>query len=243
MVWDSAAVSRNADLDLWLIEPDGNLYIPFLGTVTANGALSADSDKDRTYFEGYAMNRYVQIGTYYFYANLFADPQNYQPILDIVYRQGTTSGFNSMYAPNYLRMSKAATWLNDPTPTFAEADSGKYSDLVPTATLTITGPVASFSLSSASTQRSASPSTQAQGPVFNLAPGAAGMLKARNGASLIGNGSAPPRITVRQWQTVRANWAVREERRRAAPAHRSNGSSLLPMAARLVPPTILPTTH
>jgi hypothetical protein len=30
-VWDSAAVSRGADVDLWVLEPNGNVYVPWQG--------------------------------------------------------------------------------------------------------------------------------------------------------------------------------------------------------------------
>jgi hypothetical protein len=45
LVWDSAAVSRGADVDLWVLEPNGNVYVPWQGTVTPNGHLSGDSEE------------------------------------------------------------------------------------------------------------------------------------------------------------------------------------------------------
>jgi hypothetical protein len=99
--------------------------------------LTNDSYYDSTYYEGYLTNRFLQIGDYKFYANLWADPQDYRPVYDIQYRSDQVSGLTSLYSPTYPRLSRQVSWLNDPTPTFAEADAGSYSDLQLAAVLTV----------------------------------------------------------------------------------------------------------
>jgi len=142
LVWEQALVSRNGDVDIWILEPSGDLFIPYLGSVTPNGTLTNDSYYNFTYYEGYLTNRFVQVGTYKFYANLWTDPQDYRPLFDIQYRFDQVSPFISLYAPNYPRLSLQVSWLNDPSPTFAEADAGAYSDLQLAAVLDITAAAA-----------------------------------------------------------------------------------------------------
>ncbi|HEX7048914.1 MAG TPA: clostripain-related cysteine peptidase [Longimicrobiales bacterium] len=141
LVWDSAAVSRRTDVDLWILEPDGNVYIPYIGSVTPNGTLTNDSWDDGTSYEGLRTNRFVQNGTYRFYANLWTDSADYRPIYDIQYRYDQVSPLSSLYAPNYPRLSTEASWLTDPDPTWGEVDSGAYTDLQLAATWTV-GPTA-----------------------------------------------------------------------------------------------------
>lgn len=148
LVWDSAAVSRQADVDLWILEPNGYLFIPYLGSITPNGTFTSDSYDDRTFWEGYLTNRFVQNGTYRFYANLWIDPNDYRPVYDFQFRLNQTSGLSSLYAPNFPRLSRERSWLNDPTPTFEELDAGAYTDLQFFATLTYgAGPSATVSRS------------------------------------------------------------------------------------------------
>jgi hypothetical protein len=79
LVWDTAAVRRGVDVDLWVLEPDGNLYVPWLGVISPNGTMSGDSHDNDGYFEGYAMNRFVQAGRYKFYAHLYSDTNKVGP--------------------------------------------------------------------------------------------------------------------------------------------------------------------
>jgi len=137
LVWDSALVSRGGDVDLWILEPSGDLFIPYLGSVTPNGTLTNDSYYNATYYEGYLTNRFLQIGEYKFYANLWVDPQNLRPVYDVRHRSDQVSVLASLYAPNYPRLSLQVSWLNDPSPTFAEADTGAYTDLQLAAVLTV----------------------------------------------------------------------------------------------------------
>lgn len=136
LIWDPGAVAVDADVDLWILEPNGNLFIPYVGSVTPNGVLTNDSDAQDTYFEGYLTNRFVEAGIFKFYANLWKDPQDFQPRYDLVYRNDQTAAFVSLYNPNFPLLSTVTSWLNDPTPTFPEIEAGAYTDLQYVANVT-----------------------------------------------------------------------------------------------------------
>jgi hypothetical protein len=132
LVWDQAAIAAGADIDFWVLEPDGNLYIPAFGSVTANGTLSNDSYGDGVNFEGYLTNRFIQAGTYKIYANLWRDPNDHQPIYDLAYRLAQSDTFSMLLTgaggpPDTL--SLATSWLDDPNPTLANVEAGAYTDL------------------------------------------------------------------------------------------------------------------
>jgi hypothetical protein len=146
LTWDTISVNRGADLDLWVIEPDGNLYIPYLGTVSPNGHFTAESYGTGAFYEGYMMKRFAKVGRYKFYADLWVDPQNVSPFADIQYREGPSTAFASIYAPNYPRLSRSISWRSDPTVTLAKIEAGQYTDLRYMAYLDI-GPAASPGLS------------------------------------------------------------------------------------------------
>lgn len=132
LVWDPNAVAADADVDLWVLEPDGNIYVPAFGSVTPNGTMSNDSYADQTNFEGYLTNRFVENGDYLVFANLWRDPANFQPAYDLAYRYDQTGVFTFLYADNgdpLPVLSLQASWLNDPTPTIGEVVNGDYSDL------------------------------------------------------------------------------------------------------------------
>lgn len=141
LVWDTASVSRQVDVDLLIVEPDGRLYAPFLGTVTPNGTMSGDSFETDAYFEAYRTNSIIEIGKYKWFALLFADPQNHRPALDVAYRYGQAAPFQLLYAPNYPVLSRQVSVFDDPSPTLAEAEAGLYTDLqyVANATFTLNG--------------------------------------------------------------------------------------------------------
>ena len=140
LVWDTASVRLDADVDLWILEPNGNLYIPWLGSVTPNGTLTNDSYADSTWYEGYLTNRYVENGRYRFYANLYQDPNDHRPIYDIQFRYGFTDALSSLYDPNFPELSRLTSWLDDPSPTFTEVEAGAYTDLQYAAFLDIGTP-------------------------------------------------------------------------------------------------------
>lgn len=234
LVWDSVAVSKGADLDIWVLEPTGDLYIPFLGTVTPNGVLSNDSDRDRTYYEGYLMNRFVRTGRYKFYASLVKDPSNYQPAYDIAYRRGFNAGFTSLYAPNFPRLTKQRSWLNDASPTFAKVEAGNYTDLAYAAFIDVA--------SSSSASLSPSVSTVSQREGYSSATGAIGTGILRLSVAEAGHVQRPGKlystapsavhnldnveITQKQWQVIRAALPSRMNRRAAALTARSTLATL-----------------
>jgi hypothetical protein len=132
LVWDQAAIAAGADIDFWVLEPDGNIYIPAFGSVSANGTLSNDSYADGVNFEGYLTNRVIQAGTYKIYANLWRDPNDHRPIYDLAYRLAQSDTFSFLLtglggAPDTLSLD--TSWLNDPSPTLGSIEAGAYTDL------------------------------------------------------------------------------------------------------------------
>jgi hypothetical protein len=145
LVWESAAVTADADVDFWVLEPDGNIYLPAFGSVTPNGTMSNDSYADRTNFEGYLTNRFVEKGDYLIFANLWRDPVNFQPAYELAYRYDQTANFDLLFQGNGVPnpvLSLQTSWLNDPTPTLAEVVNGSYTDLQFVAVQSFAGPPA-----------------------------------------------------------------------------------------------------
>ena len=136
LVWDTASVRLGSDLDLWVLEPDGNLYAPFVGTVTPDGVFTQDSYLTNTFYEGYLTHQVVLAGTYKFYASLWSDPANITTPVDIQYRTDPTMSLISLYAPNYPTVSMQTSWRNDPGFSLAKVDAGSYTDLRLMATST-----------------------------------------------------------------------------------------------------------
>lgn len=157
-------INQGVDIDMWLLEPSGNLYIPYLGTVTPNGTFTNDSANDHVSFEGFMSNEYVQTGDYEIYASLYADPKNLQPAYDLTYRNNQTEQFSLLYGENDPhRLSKEASWTNDETPTLEEADAGAYTDLQRVATVTF-NPATTPAPVRPSISRSGSPSLAQRAP-------------------------------------------------------------------------------
>lgn len=184
LVWDSASVRLKADVDLWVLEPSGDLYIPWLGTVTPNGTLTGDSWDSGAWYEGYLTNRYVQNGRYRLYANLYQDPSDHRPLWDVQYRYGLSGQLRSLYAPNYRSLSLQTSWLDDDSPTFAEVESGAYTDLRYAAYLDVGG--------------------------GSQAPGVLGIPEAPGGAGPSPHAAAPPEVTPAQMDVVRRSLAERK---------------------------------
>ncbi len=126
-------------MDLWVLEPDGNIYIPAFGSVSANGTFSSASEADGVNFEGYRTNRYVQNGEYRIFANLWDDPANFGPHYDLAYRFGQNTDFDLLYDPDFPRLSAERSWLDDEDPTLDEIDAGAYTDLQAVASVTFGG--------------------------------------------------------------------------------------------------------
>jgi len=139
LVWEEEAVAAGADVDLWILEPDGNIYIPAFGSVSQNGTFSSASEADGVNFEGYLTNRFVQNGEYRIFANLWEDAEDYRPLYDLAYRFGQNTDFDFLFKPEFPRLSLERSWLDDDDPTIAEVDAGAYTDLQSVARLTFGG--------------------------------------------------------------------------------------------------------
>jgi hypothetical protein len=129
LVWDDAATAAGVDVDLWVLEPNGNLYIPWMGVVTPNGRLTGESSDAGSSYEGYLTNRFVQAGRYKFYANLYSDPNNHRTQYDLQYRSSQTAALTSLFDPNLPILSMQTSWKDDPNASITTIESGSYTDL------------------------------------------------------------------------------------------------------------------
>ena len=189
LVWDDRAVAANADVDVWILEPDGKIYIPYLGSVTPNGRLTDDSRDDGTFYEGYLTNRHIQVGLYRIFASLYADPQQLRPEYNLAYRFGQTTEFRWLLQQNG-RLSKERSWLDDPNPTIEKIENGAYTDLRAVAAWNADGAGA-----------------RVDAVVEGVSTASAEMA-----------GVAPPRLTTEQLWTVRQLLLERGRNSRADPA-------------------------
>jgi hypothetical protein len=130
LVWDPAAVPTGVDIDLWVLEPSGDLFIPYLGVVTPNGTFSGDSYNTSTYFETYSTRRHVQRGIYYFFADLYSDPRDFRPSYNVLFRFfPASSEWRSLYSSPFPALSKQTSWRDDPQPSLQKAVNRAYTDL------------------------------------------------------------------------------------------------------------------
>lgn len=136
LVWSPQAQAAGVDIDLWVLEPDGTLASPYNGSVSPNGTLTDDSYYTNQSVEGYLTNRFVMNGTYVWYALLVSDPQTVQPQIDFFYRYGSATFVSIFGSGPYPQLTRAQSVSADPDPTFGEANSGAYSDLVAVANVT-----------------------------------------------------------------------------------------------------------
>jgi len=142
LVWDPDAIPADADLDLWVLEPNGNIFVPAFGSVTPNGTMSNDSYADHTNFEGYLTNRFVEQGDYLLFASLWRDPADFQPAFDLAYRSDQSAAFDFLYGPPEPVLSLQVSWLDDPNATLQDVINGNYTDLRYAAILTYPAPPA-----------------------------------------------------------------------------------------------------
>lgn len=140
VIWDTTGISRGVDVDMWVLEPDGNLYSPAFGSVSPNGRFTADSYDSKQAFEGWLTNQHLQVGRYSFYAFLYADPQGRRPLVDLIFRTRAADDFSSVWSPNYPRLEKANSIADDPTPSFEEIEAGAYGDVKRLAFLDLNPP-------------------------------------------------------------------------------------------------------
>ena len=129
LVWEEGAIAAGADLDLWVLEPNGGLFIPYLGVVTPNGVLSGDSYETNTYYELYRTRQYVERGMYYFFGNLWTDPQDFRPLGDVAFRFGSATPWDWLYEDDLLVFSTQWSWLEDSHFSFQRILDDYYSDL------------------------------------------------------------------------------------------------------------------
>ncbi|EFK97297.1 peptidase C11, clostripain [sediment metagenome] len=128
LIWSEQAAQYDVDLDMVILEPDGNVYIPYLGSVSPNGTLTPDSYDTGLSFEGYVFNRYVLAGTYYLLALLYSDPSGYMPYYDVLYRSSAAAEFSSIFAPDYPFLSTEVSWEADPDFSLEKVLQNSYSD-------------------------------------------------------------------------------------------------------------------
>ena len=223
LVWDEDAVAGNADVDVWIVEPDGKIYIPFLGSVTPNGRLTDDSRDDGTFYEGYLTNRHIQLGRYKIYASLYADPQGIRPEYNLAYRFGQTTAFTWFLEQNG-RLTKDRSWLDDPNPTLDKVESGAYTDLRLVAPLDVTP-----------SRAGGMDATPAGGASASLRMGAASTFADAAASTDSGLTGAAPRLTTEQLRTVRQLLLARGRDRAAGSTTR--GARVRPAVPFLPRPT------
>jgi len=161
-VWDSTFVPRG-QIEMLLVEPDGKLYGPVYGSVSPSGVFSADAAAVSTYWEGWASDRYVESGTFYWLAWLASDSTDFQPLVNVGYQIGAGT-VTSLYGPGtYPQLSLATSFLADPNFSWSRLQAGDYTDLKIVATWT-TGPAGAPQLVAGPSAVSASvlPSVTAQ---------------------------------------------------------------------------------
>jgi len=129
LVWEPSAIDHGVDVDYLIMEPDGTLYMPAIGSVTPNGTFSDDSYNSGTNWEGYTMNRVVRNGTYKFYAFLWADPDDVRPAYDLKFRFGFDTDFTWLFPTETRRLSKVRPVANDPNATWDKVKDSLYTDL------------------------------------------------------------------------------------------------------------------
>lgn len=129
LAWDSKAVAAGADVDFWVLEPSGELYIPYLGVVTPNGTFSGDSQETDSYYEIYTSRRFVQVGRYEFFAELWSDPQNFRPRTTMLYRNNSSAEWTDLYGDAPLTLSTDRKWTADAAASYEKIRANAYTDL------------------------------------------------------------------------------------------------------------------
>ncbi len=136
-VWDTV-FSKRGQLEMLLLEPDGTLSGPVIGSLSPSGVFSAGAQATGANYEGWASHEYVEAGKFYFLAWLVSDPTNYQPLVNVAYRYGNVALTSLYQVGTYPRMSFQHSFFADLNPTSADLLNSVYSDLKPVATWTPT---------------------------------------------------------------------------------------------------------
>ena len=146
-VWDTVSFNAGADVDFWLVEPDGNVSVPYLGTVTSNGTFTPDSHDMNTYYEGWHSRRVVQSGTYTILAHQISAPQDLTTVVDLVYRSNVSGTWEHLYAEgSYPTLDQTARIEDDVSISLEKLLAGHYSNFKLVATWT---PIAASSAAGA----------------------------------------------------------------------------------------------
>ena len=136
-IWNPSVVGKSW-IEMLLLEPDGTLSGPALGSISPSGVFSADAVVTNTYYEGWGSWPIVENGRFYFLAWLVTDAANQKPLINVAYQQGTGAA-TSLYGPgtanpNYPQLSLATSFRNDANAlasnsVMQNAIAGLYTDL------------------------------------------------------------------------------------------------------------------
>lgn len=134
LVWAEQAISQGAEVDVVILEPSGDIYIPRFGTVTPNGVMTTDSRDSGFPYEGYAFRETVEAGTYYLLALLMEDPKSYEPYINVVYRFSPKDDFSALYSASAEpSLSTRRSFKNDSDITISKIFAGAYTDFISVA--------------------------------------------------------------------------------------------------------------
>ncbi len=200
LVWDSTFV-RRGNVEMLLLEPDGDLYGPAFGTISPSGLFSADAAADSAYYEGWESNRFVEVGKFWYLAWLVRDPTSYQPLVNVAYQVGSGPVTN-LYGPGtYPRLSLSRSFLADPSATMLGVENGAYTDLQPVATWTTSAPSGALASVAPRTSEIAAPRSEDAGPALtNKQVAALKRVRATWAAVVRENPSASPGLVRRYLQ-------------------------------------------
>ncbi|MBK8246597.1 MAG: Ig-like domain-containing protein [Gemmatimonadetes bacterium] len=204
LVWSSADYQAGAEIDLVLFEPTGvandwDIFVPFLGTVSANGQFTPDSYDSGLPIEGWTAKRFVARGKYYFFAWLYDDPGDLRPFLNVYSRFGYTTAFAPLYTTaTRPRLSLVSSWLDDQNLSFTRLFADVYTDM---------RPVATWDISNAPLARVA---PLGAAPALQYAPRIAGALPPAGDRDV-------PDITLAQRETLKRRASQHRERRNLVP--------------------------
>ena len=113
-IWDAVSFNTGVDVDFWLLEPDGTVSVPYLGTVTSNGVFTPDSYDVNTYYEGWSSRQIVQTGLYLMFAHQVSAPSTLTTAVDVVYRFNPSENWQSVYpGSNYPTLNQTARIEDD----------------------------------------------------------------------------------------------------------------------------------
>ena len=136
-IW-SPTVAPKVWIEMLLLEPDGSLSSPILGSLSPSGTFSASAQITEKYFESWLSNGIVARGHYAYFAWLLSDATTARPLLNVSYRIGLgaeVSLYGGAGQPGYPQLSlTGASWLDDLNASEARVAAGAYGDLKRVAT-------------------------------------------------------------------------------------------------------------